>query len=212
MRYKYLIFDLDGTLLDTSEGIKEAVLSACRDMGYSELSEEELKSFIGPPIQDSFMKKFGSSKADSQQAADLFREYYRNDFLLKAIPYDSIFQLIKLLYSKGVHISVATFKREDYAMELLSAFGFAKYCDSIYGGDNYNQLTKADIIAKCIDGTDFELNEVVYIGDTLNDYKSACENGVDFIGVTYGFGFIKNHSYEFNTVNSVRELWDILDC
>ena len=89
------IFDLDGTLLDTSEGIVESVRYAVRELGYEELPYETLLRFVGPPVQTSFRTFCGCSEKEAQDAANVFRDYYKEKALLKAVPYDGIFDLCR---------------------------------------------------------------------------------------------------------------------
>ena len=186
---KNVIFDLDGTLLDTSEGILLSVEHTIKILGYRELTQEQKLSFIGPPVQVSLKRLYGLSDEEAQKGADIFREYYKEEALLKAEPYEGIFKLCETLKSNGVRMAVATYKREDYARKLLKAKGFDKYCDPMHGADNNNVLKKEDIILMCIDEMGSAAEECVLIGDTDNDAKGAMEAGVPFIAVTYGFGF-----------------------
>lgn len=184
-----VLFDLDGTLLDTTEGVLESAIYAAKEMGYHVLSRETMLKFVGPPIQKSFMDYYGSSKEDAQKAANIFRDYYKNKALLKAEPYGGIYELMQYLRDRDIKMAVATYKREDYALTLLRHYGFDKYCISMHGADNNNKLTKADIIELCISEMDVPKEEVVLIGDTEHDALGAKKAGISFIGVTYGFGF-----------------------
>ena len=104
--------------------------------------------------------------------------------------YDGIKELFAELCKRGIKPAVATYKREDYAIKLLKHFGFDEYTDIMYGGDHENRLKKKDIIEKCIRTANIEdIGRVVMIGDTESDAIGAEKIGVDFLGVTYGFGF-----------------------
>lgn len=211
MKYKNVLFDLDGTLLDTSEGIKEAVSYTIKEMGYRKLSNEELSTFIGPPIQVSLVKYFGCTADVSQRGAEIFRSYYKNTSLLKAVPYDGIFKLLKYINENGGNVAIATYKREDYALKLLKAFGFHKYCQVMHGADNFNKLSKSDIIKICLDELGGINSQSLYIGDTNGDLVGANESGIDFVGVTYGFGFCSNKKYSFNTSDNCMGLIKYLE-
>ena len=206
MKYKNIIFDLDGTLLDTSDGIKQAVQHTIRKMGYKNLSNEELQSFIGPPIQNSLISAFGCSVDDAQKGADVFRNYYKNISLFNAKPYAKIYDLMEEIINHEMDIAVATYKREDYAIKLLNKFRFNEYCKVMHGADNFNRLTKADIIKKCIDELDGDKENSLYVGDTKGDFIGASLCGINFIGVEYGFGFSPEQKYEFETINEPLEL------
>lgn len=190
MKYRLAIFDLDGTLMDTSSGILMAVKDTIKEHGMPELSEEQIRTFIGPPIQWSFEAQYGISKEEAQRMADTFRALYSTKHLLGAVPYPGIYDLLKALNDRDVKSAIATYKREDYALRLLKHYHFDDYTDIMYGGDNDGILKKRDIIQKCIDTAGVkDLKEVVMVGDTLHDSNGAKELGVDFIGVSYGFGF-----------------------
>lgn len=186
---KNVIFDLDGTLLDTREGVIESAKYAARQMGYDELPYETMLSFVGPPIQNSFMKHYGCDQELAQKAANIFREYYKNTALLLAEPYEGIYDLCRVLKEHGVKMSVATYKREDYALSLLRHFDFHKYCDPMHGADNNNVLKKEDIVRMCQEEMGASKEDSVLIGDTDNDAKGAVKANTPFIAVTYGFGF-----------------------
>lgn len=186
---KNVIFDLDGTLLDTSEGVIESAKYAAKQMGYNELDYQTMLTFVGPPIQNSFKKHYGCTEEEAQRAANIFRDYYKNEALLLAKPYDGIYDLCELLKSKGITMAVATYKREDYALTLLKHFGFDKYCNPMHGADNNNLLKKEDIVRMCQREMGASNEDCVLIGDTDNDAKGAANANIQFIAVTYGFGF-----------------------
>lgn len=190
MKYELVIFDLDGTLLDTTEGIIEAVRYTIEKHNMKELEYCELLKFIGPPIQESFKRFYGVSDDKAQLLANDFREYYKDKTLLLAKPYEGLYETLDELKARNIKIAVATYKREDYAIKLLLHNGFGNYSDLLFGADNYNKLKKMDIIKKCIDASNVADNtRVLMVGDSDNDEKGAQGVGIDFLGVTYGFGY-----------------------
>ncbi len=189
MNIETIIFDLDGTLLDTTEGVLESAIYAAKKMGYSELPHNTMLEFVGPPIQNSFIQHYGCTKGEAQIAANIFREYYKSYALFKARPYDGIYEMCEQLRQAGKKMAVATYKREDYAITLLKYFGFDKYFGVMHGADNNNRLTKTDIVKLCIDETYSKPEETVLVGDTKHDAEGAKESSIHFIAVTYGFGF-----------------------
>lgn len=190
-RYDLAIFDLDGTLLDTTEGVLSSVHYTIERMGFAPLGDDVLSTFIGPPIQDSFANAYGLEGPILQEIATIFRNRYsQTDYLLQAIPYEGIFELMEALCRRGIRPAVATYKREDYALTLLKHYGFDRYTDVMFGGDHENKLKKKDIIEKCIRTAGVsDKRRAVMIGDTKGDAVGAQGIGVDFLGVTYGFGF-----------------------
>lgn len=219
-QYKVVVFDLDGTLLDTSEGIFAAVKYTIDKMGLPPLGDESLKRFIGPPIQNSFASAYGLQGEILQDIATIFRNRYKEADLLKAKAYEGIYGVFEALIANGIKPAIATYKRQDYATMILKHFGFDKYTDIMYGADHENKLKKRDIIemalrdagaAKNSDGTYLD---AVMIGDSDNDAIGAAGIGTKFIGVTYGFGFrTAQDVYEFPTVgvaNNTEELKKLL--
>lgn len=201
-KYDLVIFDLDGTVLNTTEGVLAAVKHTIKQFGFDMPSDERLESFIGPPIQDSFAKMYGLSGDILQDIATVFRNQYKDVDLLKAKPYDGIYDLLVELERRGMDSAIATYKREDYALTLLKHYNFDKYMKIMHGGDHENKLKKSDIIRICIEEANIkDLNKVVMIGDTVHDAIGAENMEVDFIGVTYGFGF--NSQHEIDSVRSI---------
>jgi len=189
MKKSGVLFDLDGTLLDTTDGVLESAVHAAMSLGCEPLPRETMLRFVGPPIQESFMRYYGMDESGAQEAANRFRDYYKENALFKARPYPGLVETLKVLSGNGIAIGVATYKREDYAIQVLRHFGIAPYCRSMHGADNFNRLTKADIVEMCIGELGVDTNEVVLVGDTEHDAVGAANAGVDFIGVTFGFGF-----------------------
>ena len=189
-RFKAAVFDLDGTLLDTSEGVLASVRYTIERFGFPTLGESQLKNFIGPPIQNSFAIAYGLKGEILQEIASVFRDRYKKFDLLKAVPYEGIYDVFQKLVEKGIQPAIATYKRQDYATEILTHFGFDKYTDIMYGGDHENKMKKNDIIRNAVRAAGVaDLNDAVMIGDSDNDAIGAEMLGVRFIGVTYGFGF-----------------------
>lgn len=192
-----VIFDLDGTLLDTREGILESVRYTVKELGFYELQKEDLLKFVGPPIQQSLMSFFECNQETAQKGANIFREYYKTRALLKAKPYKGIYELCERLKKSGIEMAVATYKREDYALTLLRHFGFEKYCNSMHGADNNNILRKEDIVRMCQNELGARKEDSVLIGDTEHDAIGAIKAETPFLAVTYGFGFKNEEDVNF---------------
>ena len=190
-RIKYALFDLDGTLIDTKEGIIAAVVYTINKFGKDIPKQSVLEGMIGPPIQESFQRLYNLSDSEAIIMANEFREIYKKeDVLFKATPYSGIYELLQMISEAGIIIGIATYKREDYAVRLLKEKGFDKYTKYIYGADYEGKLKKQDIIKRCLlDMGCMNMLQAVYIGYTESDGLSASSIGMDFIAVTYGFGF-----------------------
>lgn len=187
---KAIIFDLDGTLLDTSEGIKNSIRYVADYMNLPQLEDNNLATFIGPPIYESLKKWYGLDESNVKTATELFRNIYSTKFLFQATVYDGIPGVLNYLKAKGYLLGVATNKRYDYVNPLLDKFNLLSYFNEVQGTDFENILKKSDVIRNCIKNMGVEDNDYAcMIGDTLQDYNGAMDMGVDFLGVCYGFGF-----------------------
>jgi phosphoglycolate phosphatase len=209
--YKAVLFDLDGTLIDTSKGVIHCIGLTIEKLNLPKLSMEDTLKFIGPPLQDSFRDICHLDETTVDLAVKTFRSYYVGDNLFNVEIYDGIFELLELLKSKNIKVAVATYKQEAFAKTLLEHFGIAKYCDYIYGSDPQGILTKADIVQKCIDSFGVDNSQVVLIGDSHFDAIGAKHANVDFIAVTYGFGFKSPSDVEpYNSVYTAPDVHQLI--
>ena len=210
--YHYVIFDVDGTLLDTTEGIQLAVSKTIMMENLRPLSKEELLTFIGPPIQESFRRFYELSDARIQELATSFRKNYSGEYLLRAREYDGLCSVCRQMKEMGVKMAVATFKRQDYAEKIVKFFPSGKYMEFVFGADHENKLKKADIItlAKNSLGVSKE-DAVLMIGDSSYDAIGAEKLGIDFLGVTYGFGFkTEKDVMQYKSIGCVNKPMEIL--
>lgn len=189
-RFKAAVFDLDGTLLDTSDGLSTAVKYTIDHFGLSPLSDEQIRTFIGPPIKDSFARTYDPDEALLNEMVAVFRDRYKTEDLLKAVPYDGIYEVLAKLKDAGIKPAIATYKRQDYATMILEHFHFNDYTDIMCGSDFDSKLRKHDIIRNAVTAAGInDYSQAVMIGDSDNDAVGAEKTGMLFIGVTYGFGF-----------------------
>lgn len=211
-QYEIAVFDVDGTLLDTTEGVLAAVKYAIEEKKLEPIADEQLLTFIGPPIQDSFARVYGLEGSILQELATTFRNRYKDVELLKAKPYEGIYEVFEELDKRGVKLAVATYKRQDYAEEILKHFGFDKYTNILYGADHENKLKKVDIIRKCMNDLGVsDFSRAVMIGDSSHDAIGAEQIGMDFIGVTYGFDFKKSEDVsKFPSIGSADKAIELL--
>ncbi len=187
------IFDLDGTLIDSSEGIVKSVIETIHVMKLEELSEEFIKECIGPPIADSIGKKVGYSQETINQFYDVFRPIYKNNHLMECKIYDGIVNMLKCLKKSEFKLGIATNKRVDYTKTLLSSIGLLDYFNTVCALDLEGKKNKTQIVKDCMNNLNAHPEECVMIGDSRSDQEAAVACGIKFIGVGYGFGF---HSAE----------------
>lgn len=188
--YTTYLFDLDGTLTDPKEGIVNSVLYALKKVGIEELHISELDSFIGPPIQQSFVERYNMNEGEVERAVFYFREYLKQSGLLENHVYDGIPNLLKQLKDTGNHLFIATSKPTVFAEQVIEHFQLTNYFEDIIGSNlDGTRIKKEEIIAHILQ-TNEELNkeEIVMIGDRKHDIIGANQNGIASIGVLYGYG------------------------
>lgn len=185
--FKAVLFDLDGTLLDTSEGIISTLRKTAEYLNFRELTDAELRGFIGPPLPPHMAEVFGLDEEQTADAVRYYRKIYSGGEMFKAKAYEGIPELLAALKVKGIRTAAATYKKEDLAVQLLHKKGL--FFDAIHGADMEGKLTKADIIRMTIEELGASPDTAVMVGDSDNDAIGAASEGIAFIGVTYGFGF-----------------------
>ena len=204
-KYKVVLFDLDGTLLDTSEGIFNSVRFAEKSLGLDPIPEEKLKTFIGPPPMSSYMANYGLPKEKAIEATNLHRLYGFERGVYEAKVYDGVPELLRILKTNEIKLGICTLKRQDIAEKVLTYFNLIDYFDVIVGIDTQESLTKADTINIALASLNHRRkSDVVLIGDSLYDAEGAEDAGVDFIGVLYGFGFDENLEYPFEVIDKIQ--------
>lgn len=185
---KLIIFDLDGTLLDTGKGILKTVASTLEKMGLSVPDEETCKSFIGPPLKKRFLELFDSDEKTADTFVAVFRDEYPKENLFLVDQYEGMMESLTEL-RKNYSLAVATNKREDFAVALLEKCGMAQFFDAICGSDMASILNKVQIIENAAHKVGVALADCVMIGDSSSDAEAAAQLGMPFVGVTYGYGF-----------------------
>lgn len=208
-KYDYVIFDLDGTLLNTKSGIISALIEAAAKLGLQQIPEHEYNSFIGPPIEQSVREYFELNDTQVKEAAAIFRKYYAEKYLFDAYPYEGVSETLKQLNNAAVKMAVATYKRHEYAVKVIEHFELNKYCFPCLGSNLDRRTTKTITIRECISEMNADIRRTVYIGDTEHDRIAASEAGIDFIGVTFGFGYGKENDLAIS-VDSFSEIAKVI--
>lgn len=188
--YDVVLFDLDGTLTDPGLGITNAVAHALRRFGIPVPPRTELYKFIGPPLVDSFMEYYGMTRGQADTAVVYYREYYRDIGLFENVVYDGIDAMLAHLTAAGKTPVLATSKPEVFARRILEHFRLDGYFPFAVGASMDGSLsTKGAVIAQALRLCQPEdLRRVVMVGDRKHDILGAKENGLDSIGVLYGYG------------------------
>ena len=184
---KSVLFDLDGTLTDSGEGITRCAQLALSHFGIEIPDRNRLRVFVGPPLRESF-PRFGVPEDQVEEAISIFRGRYLTVGKFENAVYPGIPQLLQKLRDRGCHLYVATSKPEDTAVEILEKFGLAQYFDLICGAVwDGSRDAKEAVIAYLLEQIGTE-QEAVMIGDTAYDVIGAKAHGIPTIGVSWGYG------------------------
>ncbi|MCD8121639.1 MAG: HAD hydrolase-like protein [Clostridiales bacterium] len=212
---KCILFDLDGTLTESGEGIIKSVQYALEKMGKPETDTAKLRVFIGPPLIEQFMEYSGMSRNEAEKALLYYRERYEAIGIFENRPYPGIEDMLKILKEKGYILSVASSKPEFYVIKILEHFHIRNYFDEVVGATMDEKRTdKAAVIAEAWNRLKLSQNRksVFMVGDKEHDIIGARKNRVPCIAVSYGYGTMQELLQEkpFRMVHSVHELQEVL--
>lgn len=210
-KYNCVLFDLDGTLVNTFPGILHSYQHAAKMTGFPIPTEQIVGEVIGAPLAEVFRKQFVLGESEIKEALQWYRDYYAKKGLSEVLQYEGMEETLVELKRRGYSIGVTTLKKESFAKEMLEQFGLSKYFDVIIGMDDKDQLTKSEMVKKALGILEVSEDSAILVGDSSYDAIGAWEANVNFIAVTYGFGFksvedVNNYSF----IGVVREPMEIL--
>ena len=187
MNCKSVIFDLDGTLTDSGEGITKCVRLALEHFGIPVENLNDLRYFVGPPLRDSFVKA-GVPEDKVEEAIAVYRSRYTNVGLFENTPYSGIRELLEKLTALGYRLFVATSKPEEMAVRVLKKFDLFRYFERVCGATmdksrDSKSAVIAYLLAECSNG-----ENAIMVGDTAFDVIGAAEHKIPTIGVSWGYG------------------------
>ena len=187
---QYIFFDLDGTLTDSAQGIKNSVRYALSKYGITESNQQTLNAFIGPPLYDSFVKYYGFDDKTANEAVAFYREYFSEKGLYENEVYAGVEEMLTQLKARGKTLVIATSKPEKFTFRILRHFDLEKYFHFIAGATmDISRAHKADVIRYALENVaPQDKTQVIMVGDREHDVLGAKANGIDCIGVLYGYG------------------------
>lgn len=185
--YKYILFDLDGTLTNPKEGITKCVQHALRYFGI-EKDCDELECFIGPPLKEQFMKFAGLDEQDAEKAVSVYRERFAPVGLFENEIYPGVLEMLAELKNSGKIIALATSKPTIFASQIVEKYGIAPYLDYLSGSElDGTNVEKSAVVRIAMEALGANSDETVLIGDRKHDAEGAKDNKIACIGVNYGF-------------------------
>ena len=211
METKSILFDLDGTLTDSGEGIINCAVYALEHFGLPIPSREEMRVFVGPPLHETF-QKFGVRADQAEEAVQVYRKRYIPIGKFENTPYPGIRELLEKLRADGHKLYVATSKPETTSVEILDHFDLSKYFDRICGASmDLSRNSKADVIAYLLEQCGGAENAVM-VGDTAFDVIGAKAHGIPTIGVSWGYGEVSDMEAAgaVGIAHNMDELYDML--
>ena len=208
---KSILFDLDGTLTDSGEGIINCAIYALEHLGLPIPSREELRVIVGPPLHESFIR-FGVPEEEADNAVAKYRERYIPIGKFENTPYPGIRELLERLKADDHHLFVATSKPEGMSVEILEHFGLAQYFDRICGASmDTSRSSKEAVIAYLLNECGAQENAIM-VGDTNFDVIGANAHGIPTIGVSWGYGTVEDlkNAGAAAIVHTMDELYEAL--
>ena len=187
MRFDTVLFDIDGTVLNTCKGITNAVAYGIEKCGMPPLDFDTRKRFIGPPLRGSFMKYCGVTEEKAEELITAYREYYSVKGMYECVPYDGIEELLVFLNNNGCKVYTATAKPVEYTSKMLEKWELKKYFKEVIGARMDKSMDSKEKIINAVLEKESGAKAVM-IGDTDYDILGARKNGIAAIAVMYGFG------------------------
>jgi phosphoglycolate phosphatase len=213
-KFEYILFDLDGTITDSGEGITKSVQYALKDFGIEVENIKELNKFIGPPLKDSFKRFYNFDDEKAELGLRKYREYYADKGIYENSLYDGIVEVLDKLKKSNKKIILATSKPEVYAKEILKYFKIDEYFTFVGGADfEETRVSKGDVIKYALKEAQVsDLSKTIMIGDREHDIIGAKENNIKSIGVLYGYGDVieLTQARADHIIKNVDELIDII--
>ena len=191
MKYTTVLFDLDGTLVDSGIGVTSSVAYALEKFGITPPPRQELFKFIGPPLTQSFSEFCGFDEEKTMLAIKYYREYYSVKGILECTMYEGVLELMQSLKNKGCKLALATSKPEIYATRVVEDKGILPYLDYISAAstDEKTRATKEAVVEYALElCEEKDRSKILMVGDRHFDIKGAATFGVDSVGVTLGYG------------------------
>lgn len=208
---KAILFDLDGTLTDSGEGIMNCAKFALEHYNLPIPSEAELRTFVGPPLHDSFIR-FGVPAEEADNAVKIYRSRYIPIGAFENYPYEGICEVLEKLKAVGHTLYVATSKPEKMSIEILKHFCMHHYFDIICGASmDTSRSSKADVIAYLLSQCG-DYDQKIMVGDTAFDVIGAKAHNIPTVGVSWGYGKVEDmeNAGAFAIAHTMDELLNIL--
>lgn len=206
---KTILFDLDGTLTDSGEGIINCVIYALERFGLPIPPRENLRYFVGPPLHESFIKQ-GIPAERAEEAVAVYRERYVPTGMFENTPYPGVRELLEKLKVEGHTLYVASSKPEWMCVQILEHFDLAKYFEQICGATMDTSRTNKEAVIEYLIRENGRTDNMIMVGDTKFDVLGAKVHGIPCIGVSWGYGTVADMQ-EAGAVTIADTMTDLLE-
>lgn len=187
--FKNIIFDLDGTLVDSNAGIVNSLVYAIKGMGLDPDGYGDLTRFIGPPLLDTFSESIGLGPERGNEALVKYREYYTKKGIFESALYPGVAEMLAAVHKSGRSIFLGTSKVVDYAVQILEGYGVKQYFTFVGGSSmDGSRRGKAEVLSHVIAQNPGIEHSAIMVGDTVYDVEGAKALGLDTAAVLYGYG------------------------
>ena len=214
MTYSAILFDLDGTIVDSAPGITATLAYTFEQMGLPVPTPSELVAYVGPPILDSFRDLAGFTTEEAQRALSIYRPQYLETGVYDATVYEGVPSVLHAIHAAGIPLSLATSKPELPATLILEHFSLASQFDIITGASaDEVRSAKADVVAEAIvrlKAIGADLSNPVMVGDREHDVHGAAAHGIPTIFVEWGYGSPAEQVGTIASVSTAEELQRLL--
>ena len=189
MKFTAAVFDVDGTLIDNSEGIFNCIRYALQKMNLPDMTDEQLRPFIGPPLFESGKKILLLDDENAERFVTLYRERYSVKGYAETRLYDGVTEMLSALQNNGIKMAIATGKPLQFIEKILPLFDLEKYFCGIHGITfTDHESDKVTFIKRSLVDCNASAEQTLMIGDRHNDMEAAKTAGVFAAGVQWGFG------------------------
>ena len=210
---KQILFDLDGTLTDSGEGIIHCAQQTLEHFALPVPTKENLRVIVGPPLRDSF-RNLGIQPEQLDEAVEVYRKLYVHHGRFENAPYAGIRELLQQLKADGHQLYVATSKPEAMSIGILEYFDLAQYFDIICGAaPDRSRDTKSKVISHLLSQITPIPDSLIMVGDTIFDIEGAHALGIPAIGVSWGYGVVEDMvcAQAEGIANSREELYTLIN-
>lgn len=189
-KYDYVLFDFDGTLSQSAEGVRFSLEKTVEKMGRTVPDLSDYSKYLGPPLVNTLKNICGFNDEECEKGIELYKHFYETEGIKKNYIYEGMEQVLKELKKNNILLGVCSSKLEPFVKQACNIIGVAEYFDAICGSSqDGSRKEKEDLIPYAINCLGGKMSDrIVLVGDTYFDTQGARLTGVDFIGASYGYG------------------------